>query len=209
MNDERGSLWRKWDLHVHTPASIEQQYGGDTAWERYVQDLASLPPEFKVVGVNDYIFLDGYKRLKAEKDAGRLPNIDLLLPVIELRIDKFVGTEGHLGRVNYHVIFSDEVLLNDIEQQFLNGLTLGYQLSPEYQQLKHRWRSLLTRDSLEQLGRLIIETAPPGKRHQFDDPLTEGFRNVNVSFDRIQDLLKNPIFEGRYLCAVGRPNGIK
>lgn len=23
-----GSLWNKWDLHVHTPASIENQYEG-------------------------------------------------------------------------------------------------------------------------------------------------------------------------------------
>jgi len=23
MNDSRGSVWRKWDLHVHTPASYD------------------------------------------------------------------------------------------------------------------------------------------------------------------------------------------
>lgn len=206
MNDERGSLWRKWDLHVHTPASIEQKYGGETdeAWEKYVEDLQRLPPEFKVIGVNDYIFLDGYKRLKAEKTAGRLPNIDLLLPVIELRIDRFAGTEGHLSRVNYHVIFSDELRLDDIEQQFLNGLMTGYQLSPEYQSLTHKWGGLLTRDNLERLGRLIIESAPPERRHQFDDPLTEGFRAVNISLDQLKKLLENPLFSGKFLCAVGK-----
>ena len=31
MNDPRGSLWRKWDLHVHTPYSIVQGYGGEGA----------------------------------------------------------------------------------------------------------------------------------------------------------------------------------
>jgi len=206
MNDERGSLWSKWDLHVHTPASIEQQYGGNTeeAWRRYVEDLEKLPPEFKVIGVNDYIFLDGYKKLKAEKSACRLSNIDLLLPVIELRIDRFAGTDERLRRLNYHVIFSDDLELDDIEQQFLNGLLLGYQLSPEYEHLRQRWGGLLTRDNLARLGRLIIESAPAEKRYQYDDPLTEGFRNFNASIDRVHELLKNPLFEGKFLCGVGK-----
>ena len=41
----RGSEWRKWDLHVHTPLSIEQEYGGNTPenWERFISDLERLP----------------------------------------------------------------------------------------------------------------------------------------------------------------------
>jgi len=33
----RGSEWRKWDLHVHTPSSLIQHYGGDTdeVWEKF------------------------------------------------------------------------------------------------------------------------------------------------------------------------------
>ena len=27
VNDARGSLWRRWDLHVHTPASLYHNYG--------------------------------------------------------------------------------------------------------------------------------------------------------------------------------------
>ena len=42
---EKGSVWNKWDLHVHTPKSIIQNYGGDTedVWEKYIRDLESLP----------------------------------------------------------------------------------------------------------------------------------------------------------------------
>ena len=25
----KGSEWRKWDLHVHTPASLDHKYGGN------------------------------------------------------------------------------------------------------------------------------------------------------------------------------------
>lgn len=51
MNDPRGSTWRKWDLHVHTPMSVVQLYGGDTdaVWEKYITDIESLAPEFKVI----------------------------------------------------------------------------------------------------------------------------------------------------------------
>lgn len=56
----RGSAWGKWDLHVHTPASIINDFGGDheAVWEKYISDLEALPPEFKFLGINDYWFLD-------------------------------------------------------------------------------------------------------------------------------------------------------
>ncbi len=94
-NDPRGSWWRRWDLHVHTPCSIEQQYGGDTTevWERFVSALEALPEDFAVIGVNDYLFLDGYKKLVEFKSQGRLANITTLLPVLEFRLDKFAGTD--------------------------------------------------------------------------------------------------------------------
>ena len=92
----RGSEWRKWDLHIHTPCSIVENYGGDTdeAWDKFLKDLENLPADFKVIGVNDYLFLDGYRRLLEEKEKNnRLQNIDLLLPVVEFRIQKFAGTD--------------------------------------------------------------------------------------------------------------------
>jgi hypothetical protein len=142
MNDPRGSLWRKWDLHVHTPESLVHEYTGTDPWERFVRELEGLPREFKVIGVNDYLFLDGYKRILAERERGRLKNIDLFLPVIELRLDKFGGSPTHLSRVNYHVIFSNELSPDVIEQQFLNALPKRYILSTQYQNLQTGGRGL-------------------------------------------------------------------
>jgi len=54
MSNERiGSTWKKWDLHVHTPASIVNNYPGqlEEAWEAFFSDLEALPPDFKVIGV--------------------------------------------------------------------------------------------------------------------------------------------------------------
>src|SRR5687767_2517110 len=103
----RGSIWGKWDLHVHTPASIYHNYPGEAeaAWETFIQDLEGLPSDFRVLGINDYLFVDGYTRLLQEKAGGRLTNIDLLLPVIELRIDRFAGAEDALSRINLHIVF--------------------------------------------------------------------------------------------------------
>ena len=141
MNDTRGSNWRIWDLHVHTPKSIVQRYGGDSdeVWDQFVNQLESLPPHFRVIGINDYIFLDGYRKILEEKKRGRLSNIDLILPVIEFRLDKFGGSDTKLSRVNFHVIFSDEVDADVIEQQFLNTLPRSYTLSPEYEGSSVEW----------------------------------------------------------------------
>ena len=94
MKEPKGSAWRKWDLHVHTPDSLVNSYGSHNAWDRFIKELRNLPPEFKVLGINDYIFIDGYKKLLEEKAKGNLPNIDLLLPVIELRLNKFGGSNS-------------------------------------------------------------------------------------------------------------------
>lgn len=94
QNEKIGSTWKKWDLHVHTPASIIHHYPGDedAAWEAFISDLEALPAEFKVIGINDYVFVDGYERvLRAKREQGRLKNLDLILPVVELRLDKFGG----------------------------------------------------------------------------------------------------------------------
>ncbi|GAB1257844.1 hypothetical protein NBRC116494_23460 [Aurantivibrio plasticivorans] len=132
---DKGSEWRKWDLHIHTPYSIENQFGqgsDDAVWDRYIKDLESLPPDFKVLGINDYMFIDGYERLLREKtDNGRLNNIDLLLPVVEFRISMFAGVDfGSYKRINLHVVFSDLLDPGVIKSQFLNTLHQSYRLAP-------------------------------------------------------------------------------
>ncbi len=54
MNYSIGSVWRKWDLHVHTPVSIENHYSGssdDEKWKNFIDDLELLPDEIKVIGI--------------------------------------------------------------------------------------------------------------------------------------------------------------
>ena len=53
-----------------------------------------------------------------------MKNIDTFLPVLEFRVARFAGTEGALRRINYHVVFSNDITSDQIEQQFLKVLAL-------------------------------------------------------------------------------------
>lgn len=215
MNDPAGSTWKKWDLHVHTPSSVVHNYPGkdDEAWEAFLTDLEALPPEFKAIGINDYIFIDGYARARKAKADGRLSNIDLLLPVIELRLDKFAGvvkkekdgsySQSGWNRINLHIIF-DAMEPEVIQQQFLNSLTPSYQLIPDSSDMKGKWKGVITPDSLAELGKMIVEAAPADKRGEYSPHLQEGFNNLCVSLEKVVEALDKPYFEGKFLIAVGK-----
>lgn len=47
-NYPRGSEWRKWDLHVHSP--ISHGYSGN--WENFFKQLQNA--DCDVIGINDY-----------------------------------------------------------------------------------------------------------------------------------------------------------
>lgn len=85
----RGSEWRRWDLHVHTPESrLGSPFGGLT-WDEYVDHLerAAHEAQISVIGVTDYMTIDGYEKLFSEKTVNsRLSAVDLLIPNIEFRM---------------------------------------------------------------------------------------------------------------------------
>jgi len=200
----RGTAWRIWDLHVHTPASIVQSYGGNTdeVWARFIDELENLPEEIGVIGINDYWFLNGYKRVLEERKNGRLQNLDAIFPVIEMRLDQFGGTDGHLSRVNMHVIFDPELDSAVIEAQFLNALQPKLKLSPGYQALG--WKGVITESSLADLGRRIKESVPADKAREYGSDLHEGFNNLSVSLNDVQEVLGGPYFHGKALLGIGK-----
>ena len=209
MPREFGSTWSRWDLHVHTPASgdfASCYHATGDKWALFLDGIEALPKEIEVLGINDYIFLDGYKRVLAERKAGRLKNIKLVLPVIELRLDKFSGVDEKWTRVNYHIIFSEEFAPEFIEQQFLSALSSKYLLSADYDQLRTtgQWQMLITRDSVERLGQLIIDATPAEKRGQLTHPLRVGFNNLCVPLEQVRDALDKPHFKHKHLTAVGK-----
>ncbi len=116
-----GSEWRKWDLHVHSPASaMNNQFPGatiDEKWTRYLAKLSSIT-DVTVLGVTDYFSIDGYRKVAA---AG-LTNFDLILPNVELRIVPVTDTNTPL---NLHLIF-DPSIVDQLESQFFSSLEHHY-----------------------------------------------------------------------------------
>lgn len=101
-----GSKWLRWDPHIHAPGTIlNDQFGCDDSWERYLAKLENASPSIRAIGVTDYCVLDSYERVLAHKHAGRLPSSDLIFPNIELRLG--VGTVKFKW-VNVHLLVSPE-----------------------------------------------------------------------------------------------------
>lgn len=198
----KGSEWRKWDLHIHTPLSIIQNYGGNTlkSWELFISDLENLPEEFKIIGINDYIFLDGYKKVLEFKNNGRLQNIDLILPVVELRLDKF-GSIGDAAwkKVNFHIIFSNEVTAAQIEQQFLNAIFHTHTLSPEYSDFD--FSGVITRESLVDFGRKVKDSSSVNVN---GSDIIIGFNNITYDYSKVLKTLESTYFTDKYITAVGK-----
>ncbi len=197
----RGSEWRRWDLHVHSPLSIlnnqfphlPDHQGPD--WEPYLAALEAAP--VAVLGITDYFTIDGYKELKQRQAAGRLPN-KLLLPNIEFRLDQFVSSKqdgGRPRRLELHVIFSDEVSVEDIEEHFLHDLDFVNQEDPgeaaEVLKLKNA--------NLIRLGERLISEQPTFR----GTPLEVGASNAVVRFKAILERLKSDRrFTNKYLLVL-------
>ena len=121
----RGSQWRKWDLHVHSPLSIlNNQYqklpNGEPDWEAFISKLES-PGDIAVIGITDYFSIAGYRKVIEFREQGRLGDIHRILPNIELRLDTFVVKDKSRD-INFHVIFSDELNPHVIQKEFVEAL---------------------------------------------------------------------------------------
>jgi hypothetical protein len=99
---EAGSIWRRWDLHVHTPDTAINDEFGD--WEEYLAAI-EVTPDVKVIGVTDYMSIDNYSKLRNYKEQGRIANIQLLIPNIEFRI---APPSDKATAVNIHLLVSSE-----------------------------------------------------------------------------------------------------
>ena len=103
---ERGSEWRRWDLHLHTASSYDYEYKGADCDEILAQKLQDN--SIAAVAITDHFVIDK-KRIEHLKELA--PNI-VFFPGVELRTDK--------GDTNIHVIliFSDQSNLDELVEDF-------------------------------------------------------------------------------------------
>ncbi|OPC25925.1 hypothetical protein BAX95_00190 [Elizabethkingia meningoseptica] len=199
----KGSEWRKWDLHVHTPFSIlNNGFGND--WDVYVKKLFTKALENNVcaIGVTDYFTIEGYKKLKREylgnenklnslftpDEIEKIKKI-LILPNVEFRLNKLVGS----NRINFHVLFSDTVKIEDIEENFLHELDFVYESGPQTEDEKHK----LKERNLQELGKKL-KAEHEAFRSKSD--LEIGMMNAVVDDEQITQILINKAskFKNKY-----------
>jgi len=149
-----------------------------------------------VLGITDYFSIEGYRKVRETWQAGQLPGISLVLPNIELRLGTFVGSSNRDRRVNYHVIFSEQVSPDDIENHFLGQLRFTYDSGPNEEPAD--W--LLNRTNLEQLGALLKTQQQTFTGSDYE----VGCKNATVDAGTVKKLLeaKASIFRGKYLLLV-------
>ena len=194
----KGSEWRRWDLHVHTPKSIIQSYGGDNkpVWDAFIQKIASLPADIKVIAITDYLFCDGYEHILTRRN--EILNIELIIPNIEFRLNTFSGTKDNSRRHNFHVLFDPSVGVEDIREQFLNCLANGYKIQDNAE-----WQQTPTPRSLAELGKQIKAAAPTGNTVHGKSDVEVVFDNIPYKRDDIVKLLQKNCFKGKYVTAIG------
>lgn len=165
----RGSQWRRWEPHIHAPGTIlNNQFGGTDAWEKYLTTLEGLTPKIGAIAVTDYYVTETYEEVQKHKAAGRLPDVQLIFPNVELRLDVAAKT----GFVNVHLLVSPEDL--DHLVQLRRILT-------RLQFLAHGDRFDCTREDLIALGKRADSSITEDRA-----ALQHGATQFKVNFDQLR-----------------------
>lgn len=209
MNSPYGSIWRKWDFHVHTPYSIlNNQFGCNAEktedFDRYVQTLftKALDKDIHAIGITDYFSIDGYKRIRNDylnndekltelfpdsNQRSRIKEI-FVFPNIELRLDTFITLKNSKSKkIDIHVLFSNELNPTTIEQNFLHKLT--FEVGP------YEWP--LTHEGIKEIGKNVREQNCEKGGDYF-----LGLKHVAISYEEIHKLLEScEAFKDSYTVA--------
>ena len=122
-NYPKGSEWRIWDLHIHTPGTKKNdQFTGATLeekWDNYVASINDSTKEISVLGITDYFSIENYfKFKKLQTEVKITKQFDIVLPNIELRV---LPVTGSATPINLHCIFNNTID-SEIETRFLAKL---------------------------------------------------------------------------------------
>ena len=174
-NYVRGSEWRRWDLHIHTPETMKNdQYTGSTVeekWDNFYTDISNyigdgnnIDKNIAVVGITDYLSIDNYRKVITNQQ--KIPStVKLILPNVEMRIQPIAQDSP----INIHFIFNPDII-DDLESRFFSQIkftdgNISYDAS---------------RASLIRLGRKIDNSATDYIAYK------KGIEQFVPSFDSVQ-----------------------
>lgn len=169
----RGSQWHRWDPHIHGPGTLlNDQFGGGDPWEAYLKAIEACSPRIEALGVTDYYTTSTYEAVRLRREQGRLSDVKLLFPNIELRLDVAAKT----GFVNLHLLVSpdDPDHVNEVKR-FLSRLHFG----------AHSDRYDCTVADLIRLGKAADASIKDDRK-----ALAHGATQFRVSFDGLRSAFK-------------------
>ncbi|HEX5717454.1 MAG TPA: hypothetical protein VF179_14950 [Thermoanaerobaculia bacterium] len=181
----RGSEWRRWDLHIHTPGTALNDQFGD--WEEYLAAIEAADGSIAALGITDYFTIRTYKTLLVYRQKRHLPKIDLILPNIEFRLTPV--TKGGKA-INLHLLISphDPNHVARIEEA-LNQLTID----------RAEDRIPCTEEGLRRLGSRMR----PELSNDPEAAFKEGVEQFKIGFDLFQRWWKSqPWLQQNSLVAV-------
>lgn len=220
---DRGSLWRKWDLHVHSIKSVFNNQFEKTGIEtddeeKYVYELFSraIKNDVHAIGITDYFSIEGYSMInKYINDDEKLKNIFkseieldddylnkihnvVIFPNIELRLEEMVVYKNNSqDKIEIHVIFDNEVEIDSIENDFFSLLTIPTEITIDGSN-----KVSLTRRNLEKLGKKIKEEQPEfSSKSDYEVGCTVAY----VKFDDLKKLLDTN-FKNKYILILAEDN---
>jgi cell division protein FtsB len=181
MDYQRGSVWRRWEMHLHTPFTKKNdQFVGNSyekKWDNFYNSIHSYVGDgtdplktICAIAITDYLSIENY--LKVRNDS-RLPScVKLLLPNVELRMIP-ISQEVPL---NIHCIFSPEIV-DQIDVRFFGKLKFRYK-DNDY---------AATKPEIIRLGRAYLsdETIPEEKAYK------TGLEQYIISINSLSDIFNN------------------
>ena len=127
---QKGSEWKRWDLHIHTPfTKLANAFKGrdeegiwseERIWDEYIEILHESPVQ--AFGITDYFSCDNYFKLVQKYKQKHPDSTKVFFPNIELRYSEAISKKE--TNPDVHVIFdNDENICSQILiEKFLSKL---------------------------------------------------------------------------------------
>lgn len=180
----RGSEWRKWDLHIHTPETAKNnQFGNpEVAWPKYIQKLEDS--DISVFGITDYFSIDNYLKVKEYKLQGRL-NDKFILPNVEMRIEPVTGKGTP---INIHAIFDPSLTQEELNREFFREIKFQYK--------DHTYSCV--KEDLVELGRTIKNNFT----YPEDAAVKEAIGVMAISYSDLRKIIEKNFFKNKIIIAL-------
>lgn len=206
-NWQKGSQWRKWDLHVHTSASFHWNGGkllremNSDEREKEFQELFNTieDSEVAVFCFMDYWTFDGYIQFKDFLQRNELICSKTIFPGMELRIEAPVNY-----RLNIHVIlsnllsvqqlddFKSRLMVRGIDRRISDEAIIEFAKTLDVSKAKsHNYENPkdLSENELLQLGSSTIEITKESL-HEAMKSIPTGTAYIIMPYDTSDGLLK-------------------